>query len=63
MSTLENSSETHRDARMPYYIENDLLYQQQVTADGENGRLYIPRALACDIFENIHDRSSHQGFE
>lgn len=48
---------------MPYYIENGLLYQWQVTTDGENGRLYIPRALAHDLFDNIHDRSGHQGFE
>src|SRR5699024_7019151 len=55
MATLRETSEEGRDARMPYYIDNNLLYQRQVTPDGENGRLYIPRALAHDVFNNIHD--------
>ena len=36
---------------MPYYIENDLLYQQQMTLDGDSEYLYIPRALVYDIFK------------
>lgn len=63
ISTLRESSEENRDARMPYYIDNDLLYQRQVTLDSKNKRLYIPRALAGDLFTNIQDKSGQQGFE
>ena len=39
--TLSNVSEDNHDMHMPYYIKDGLLYQQQVTPDGENNQLYI----------------------
>ena len=63
ITTLSNVSEDNHNAYMPYYIKDGLLYQQQVTPDGENNQLYIPQALAHNIFETIYDKSGHQGFE
>lgn len=63
IATLQESSEASRDARMPYYMENDLLYQRQVTSTGDTGRLYIPRALVHDLCKSLHDDSGHQGFD
>ena len=63
MATLHETSEEGQDAHMLYYINNNLLYQQQVTPDSKNGWLYIPHALAHDIFNNIHNKARHQGFE
>lgn len=34
--TLSNVSEDNHNTCMPYYIEDGLLYQQQVTLDGKN---------------------------
>lgn len=61
--TLNNISEDSHNAHMPYYIKDGLLYQQQVTPDSKNNQLYILQALAHNIFETIHDKSGHQGFE
>ena len=63
MATLYKTSEEGQDAHMLYYIDKNLLYQQQVTPDGENRQLYIPHALVHDIFNNIHNKAGHQGFK
>ena len=63
IATLQESSEASRDARMPYYMENEFLYQRQVTSTGDTGRLYIPRALVHDLSKSLHDDSGHQGFD
>ena len=58
--TLQEASEETQDTRMPYYMEDGLLYQQPVTGEAQ---LFIPQDLISDLFKLIHDNAGHQGFD
>ncbi|KAJ5613647.1 hypothetical protein N7528_007301 [Penicillium herquei] len=65
IETLKKEADLEPESRtrLPYFIENELLYLHRGTETDGDPVLFLPRSLSQEIFRLVHDRQNHQGFD